>query len=168
MKPGRAQDVNLNGSACQASTGKNKSFSLVNIYIDCIQKLTILIFMHANDSIKFLGTSDEVSTCDCCGRKDLKSTVALSIDDGEAVYFGVTCAARALAMDAKLVRKASKAADDEKYRAEQAARRAKADAEFAKWDAFLKTNGTGTCVFTRIASLGGYAAARALYEKQAA
>ena len=76
---------------------KNKSFSLVNIYIDLIQNLTILIFMHANDSIKFLGTSDEVSTCDCCGRKDLKSTVALSIDDGEAVYFGVTCAARALA-----------------------------------------------------------------------
>jgi hypothetical protein len=25
-------------------------------------------------STKFLGTSDEVTTCDCCGRKDLKST----------------------------------------------------------------------------------------------
>lgn len=124
--------------------------------------------MHANDSVKFLGNSDDVTTCECCGRTNLKSTVALSIDDGEAVYFGVTCAARALAMDAALVRKASKAADDEKYRAEQAARRAKAEAEFALWDAFLKAHGTGDCVFTRIQSLGGYPAAKALFEKQAA
>lgn len=124
--------------------------------------------MHANDSVKFLGNSDDVTTCECCGRTNLKSTVALSIDDGEAVYFGVTCAARALAMDAALVRKASKAADNAKYQAEKAARQAQADAEFVLWDAFLKTNGTGECVFTRIQSLGGYPAARALFATKAA
>lgn len=124
--------------------------------------------MHANDSVKFLGNSDDVTTCECCGRKNLKSTVALSINDGEAVYFGVTCAARALAMEAKLVRRASKAADEAKYQAEKTARQAKADAEFALWDAFLKAHGTGECVFTRIQSLGGYAAARVLFATKAA
>lgn len=128
----------------------------------------MLILMNANDSVKFLGNSDDVTTCECCGRTNLKSTVALSINDAEAVYFGVTCAARALAMDAKLVRKASKAADDAKYRAEHAARQAKAEAEFALWDAFLKAYGTGDCVFTRIQSLGGYPAARALFATKAA
>lgn len=34
--------------------------------------------------------------------------------------------------------------------------------------AFLKAHGTGDCVFTRIQSLGGYPAAKAMYEKQAA
>lgn len=59
--------------------------------------------MDANH-IKFLGTSDEVTTCDCCGKKDLKATVALSIGDADPVYFGVVCAARALKMPAKDVR----------------------------------------------------------------
>lgn len=41
-----------------------------------------------------LGTCDNVTTCDCCGRADLKRTVAL--DDGEGVtYYGTACASKA-------------------------------------------------------------------------
>lgn len=44
-----------------------------------------------------LGTSDEVTTCDCCGKKNLRSTVALEATDGSGdVHFGRVCAARAL------------------------------------------------------------------------
>lgn len=57
----------------------------------------------------FLGTSDEVSTCDCCGKSGLKRTVALE-RDGETVYFGTTCASRALGMPAKEVKHAAQTA----------------------------------------------------------
>ena len=46
--------------------------------------------------VKVLGVSDEITTCEHCGKKHLKCTVALSIDGGEAVYFGRDCAAHAL------------------------------------------------------------------------
>lgn len=42
---------------------------------------------------KFLGTTDEVTTCDCCGKSKLKMTVAFD-HDGEVVYYGSTCASR--------------------------------------------------------------------------
>lgn len=41
------------------------------------------------------GITDEVSTCDCCGRTDLKKTIILS-EDGCVSFFGSECAARAL------------------------------------------------------------------------
>jgi len=41
-----------------------------------------------------LGTCDNVTDCDCCGRSNLKRTVAL--DDGHGVtYFGTACASKA-------------------------------------------------------------------------
>ena len=45
--------------------------------------------------ITFLGWTDENTTCDLCGKADLKSTAALEID-GAVVYYGCVCAARAL------------------------------------------------------------------------
>jgi hypothetical protein len=43
-----------------------------------------------------LGKNDEVTTCECCGKANLKLTVVLT--DGEReVRFGRDCAARALA-----------------------------------------------------------------------
>lgn len=42
----------------------------------------------------FLGTTDEVDTCDCCGKTNLKCTVAFEKADGATVYYGTTCAAR--------------------------------------------------------------------------
>ena len=113
--------------------------------------------------VKFLGNTDEVTTCDCCGRKELKGTVALSIDESEPVYYGVVCAARALKTDAKTVRKESNAADAVKAESERKARYAEHSAFMAKWEAFLASHGSGKETFEQIQSLGGYTAARKLY-----
>ena len=42
---------------------------------------------------RIIGTSDEVTTCECCGKSDLKKTVVMSNEDG-VVYLGCECAAR--------------------------------------------------------------------------
>lgn len=43
-----------------------------------------------------LGVTDERTDCDCCGRQNLKATVAmLDRESDEIVYFGRFCAARA-------------------------------------------------------------------------
>lgn len=47
------------------------------------------------------GITDEVTTCDCCGKKNLKSAVILANEAGEIVYFGSDCAAAALTGRAK-------------------------------------------------------------------
>lgn len=39
-------------------------------------------------------TDDSITTCDCCGRVNLKATVLMQSDLGELVHFGRTCAAR--------------------------------------------------------------------------
>lgn len=113
---------------------------------------------------KFLGTSDEVNTCDCCGRKGLKSTVALELDDAsDPVYYGVSCAAQALRLSAKEVRAHAKAVDDanetERRRLEDIERR-KQD---ALWQAYLdervpELRGER---FQQIQALGGYSKAKA-------
>ena len=43
---------------------------------------------------KALGTDDSVTTCDCCGKSNLKFTVAMELDSGEIVHYGCVCAAR--------------------------------------------------------------------------
>ena len=81
---------------------------------------------------RVVGTSDEVNACDCCGKTKLKSTVELFELDADGndvadhpVYFGVTCAARAMHREVKAVRSDVLTAD----RAREAAARA------AKWAA---------------------------------
>lgn len=53
-------------------------------------------------AIKFLGISDEHTTCMACGKKNLKRTVALSFD-GDVRYYGSECAAGALKTSRKVV-----------------------------------------------------------------
>lgn len=112
---------------------------------------------------RFLGSCDEVNTCECCGKKNLKATVALSVDGADPVYFGVVCAARALKTEAKVVRTESRKADQAKWRADQEARDVAWRVQQAPWFAFLKQHGTGSEVPDQIASLGGYTKARAKY-----
>lgn len=39
-----------------------------------------------------LGTTDEVTTCDCCGKTGLKSTFAVKLNEtDEIVHYGSTC-----------------------------------------------------------------------------
>ncbi len=54
---------------------------------------------------KTLAIVDDVNTCDCCGKSNLKSTVAMERDDGEVVYFGSVCATRHSGRGAKEIRK---------------------------------------------------------------
>jgi hypothetical protein len=37
---------------------------------------------------------DSITTCECCGRANLKATVLMQSDLGELVHFGRICAAR--------------------------------------------------------------------------
>ncbi len=119
---------------------------------------------------RFLGTTDERSECDCCGRRNLKLTVALLFEgEVEPVFFGTSCAAKALRMPAKEVKAAAKAADDAKAASERAEREAVYKAEMARWVAWLDNNAPSLKgeIFRQIESLGGYAAANAAYRASA-
>lgn len=44
---------------------------------------------------KVLGNTDEITTCDCCGKTGLKSTWAVELTEtGEIVYYGSVCVTR--------------------------------------------------------------------------
>jgi hypothetical protein len=47
-------------------------------------------------TFKILGINDEVTTCECCGKTNLKKTVVLSMNGEGEVHYGVNCAASAL------------------------------------------------------------------------
>ena len=44
--------------------------------------------------MKALYLDDSINTCDCCGRTELKVTVAMQLDCGGILHYGRTCAAR--------------------------------------------------------------------------
>jgi hypothetical protein len=63
----------------------------------------------------FIGTTDEVTTCGCCGRSDLKGTIVLqAVDGGEFVFFGSTCGEKAQGWTVKDFNAAAKQADDDR------------------------------------------------------
>lgn len=123
---------------------------------------------------KFLGTTDEITACECCGKMDLKLTVGIEdLDTGEQRHFGTTCAARALKLHVAEVKRGAKAADDARYQREVEARRLIAEAEAARWSSYLieQTGGIyyrANCgnvpdIGAMIERLGGFKAARADY-----
>jgi hypothetical protein len=68
------------------------------------------------------GTTDDVTTCQICGKPELKGTVILDIldEDGnteEVTYAGTTCAAKLTGRKATAIKNAAAAAD---YRCQQA------------------------------------------------
>lgn len=77
-------------------------------------------------------STDDVTSCDLCGREDLKGTVLLALvdEDGDVsgeIYAGVICAARAAGKKAAEIRRevtAAEAATREARRAHRAARHA--------------------------------------------
>jgi hypothetical protein len=111
-----------------------------------------------------LGISDSVTTCECCGRTNLKKTVAVSFDSNAPVYYGTECAARATGRKAKDVTVAAKVADDARAADARLESEKKAAAEDARWDAFLAAKAPGLSRFAAIQALGGFAAARAAYK----
>lgn len=126
--------------------------------------------------MQVLGTTDERSSCDCCGRSDLKRTVVLSTEDGSTVYFGTSCAAKALRWSSEEVKRVAKDADRIAREERQRARMVAAKKEFKQWEAYLvrHTNyGLGIKdwqgrpdILRMIAELGGYDAAHDGYTKE--
>lgn len=45
---------------------------------------------------RILALTDSVTTCDCCGRENLKNTYAVTDDMGGEFYYGTTCVKRNL------------------------------------------------------------------------
>lgn len=43
-----------------------------------------------------LGIEDSVTVCDCCGKKNLKCTVAMETEGGDVVHYGRDCASKAM------------------------------------------------------------------------
>lgn len=68
------------------------------------------------------GMTDEVTTCEKCGKPELKGTIRMSLRDetGEEtgeIYAGTTCAARLSGRKAKDLRSEARKADDARYQA---------------------------------------------------
>lgn len=65
----------------------------------------------------FVGTTDDVTTCDCCGRSDLKGTIVLRpADGGDEVFFGSVCGAKAQSWTVKDFNVAARSAQKERER----------------------------------------------------
>jgi hypothetical protein len=100
----------------------------------------------ARKLFRVLGTTDEVTSCDYCGRVELKGTVKLAIldedsnDTGELVYYGSGCAAKAGKRKVKDIRDEAKAADAAAREAEWAARQEKGRQFSAARDAWVAEN----------------------------
>lgn len=123
--------------------------------------------------VKTLGTDDSVNVCDCCGKNNLKETIAFETECGEVVHYGVVCASRAIGKPAKVVRAEVKSADNAKFEAELEAKRAAANDRFAKWVLHLVSITGGIKdfagswdVFKMIQAAGGYAKASESFKAQ--
>ena len=88
----------------------------------------------------FHGYTNSVTTCDCCGRDGLKVTVALwDAVEAQEVYFGTTCAARAMSIGVKEVKHRADAAELARIEAEAEARAEAHRVEMAAWCAWLSS-----------------------------
>lgn len=61
-----------------------------------------------------LGTTDAVTTCECCGKSGLKLTVVMELDGGDIVHYGTTCASRNTGKTSKQINSEIRAEYDRK------------------------------------------------------
>ncbi|MFD8226889.1 hypothetical protein ACFV16_22260 [Streptomyces massasporeus] len=99
---------------------------------------------------RVIGTTDESTECDLCGKVELKVTVMLvpldadGNDDGDVCYFGTSCAAKAAGWTVREVKAGIKRAAAEKLAAERTRRIAEREAETKAYNAWVaETYGTG-------------------------
>lgn len=72
-----------------------------------------------------IGSTDERTECECCGRTGLKRTIVIretTADESRVVYYGTECAARAAGRTAAGIRREALAADRETAREVERAR----------------------------------------------
>jgi hypothetical protein len=61
---------------------------------------------------RVLGFDDAITTCDCCGKANLKGTFAVERADGEILHYGSVCVTRHTNKPAKIVRHEAKLATE--------------------------------------------------------
>lgn len=54
--------------------------------------------------MKILGITDETTTCECCGKTNLKKVVVMQNEAGNILRYGTDCAARAQGKKSSLVK----------------------------------------------------------------
>lgn len=101
----------------------------------------------ARKVFKVIGTTDDVTECEHCGRVDLKGTIILGIldEDGnvaDTTYFGAVCGARAAGWTTKEIRKLASAAD---RAAAEAARIERERLEGIEYARIRALDGTAEC-----------------------
>jgi hypothetical protein len=101
----------------------------------------------ARPVFKVLGTTDDVTECEHCGRTDLKGTIRLGVLDADGnvegeTYFGAVCGARAAGWTTKDIRKQATAANRANAEAERVERERLASVEYARVRAL---DGTAEC-----------------------
>jgi hypothetical protein len=74
------------------------------------------------------GTTDQITTCELCGKEELRGTVQMIELDADGndftdLYYGSSCAAKAAGWTQKAVNMAARAADRAKKEAAETARR---------------------------------------------
>lgn len=117
------------------------------------------------------GTTNDVTTCDCCGRSDLKSTVIIvGLDEGGAEtgdlrHYGSTCAAKALGLTHKAVKA--------KAQSFKAQRDAAADRAIDSSDAYQQWRAIHNAIIDEVdamprAGLDRYATVERLHEERGA
>lgn len=99
--------------------------------------------VEARRVFRVLGTTDDVTTCELCGRDELRGTVVLEVLDvegngtGELCHYGSACGAKAAGWSTREVVTAAKAADDARRAAEDRAAEARRAARFEAYAAHL-------------------------------
>lgn len=107
--------------------------------------------------MKILGTTDERTDCECCGRTNLKGTVAIQFDDHIA-YYGSTCASKAIGWDTESTKTAIRDADAAKAKEAARVRNIALNARAKAQDAFDAATFPGISDRVEaIAKAGGYA-----------
>tara|TARA_R110000803_G_scaffold95931_1_gene164014 strand:- start:796 stop:1167 length:372 start_codon:yes stop_codon:yes gene_type:complete len=62
--------------------------------------------------MNILGFTDEITSCDCCGRTELKGTYVMDDKEGNIYYYGSSCGVNAASLtDSKELKKEVKKAD---------------------------------------------------------
>ncbi len=87
---------------------------------------------------KILGYTEHVTECDCCGRTDLKGTIALESNGGDINYFGTTCGAKIANYTVKVFKE--HISEEYKNNLKKASVEYRSSAEHANYEAYINSS----------------------------
>lgn len=65
-------------------------------------------------NFRVLGFDEAITTCDCCGKANLKGTFAVERADGQILHYGSVCVTRHTSKPSKVVRQEARIAAQER------------------------------------------------------